>query len=638
MGLIGFLVIFPLVAALLLLVCRNDVSRDIVVYVSGTVIAVASVVLCVAYIGRGAVYFEFTSAIIDYICTAISGLCVIVILAFSAKYKNIWAALLAIIQIAIVLVVEFGFASQMEVEYGLYVDDFSIIMALIIGIIGSGICVYALGYMKDFQAHEPEGAKDRRPTFFALMFVFLSAMFVIVLSNNMSWMFTAWEVTTLCSFLLIGYTKTEEAIRNSFRQIIMNLAGGIGFIVALWFSITQVNTLSFSEFIQTGIANPQIVAIPITFLAFAGITKAAQMPFQTWLLGAMVAPTPTSALLHSSTMVKAGVFLLVKLAPLFYLNPVPAVMVMLVGGITFLLCSFMAISQTNAKRVLAYSTIANLGLITMCAGVGTAEAVWAAIFLIVFHAIAKSLLFLCVGTAEHHIGSRDIEDMDLLFERMPRLARCMMLGIMCMFIAPFGMLVAKWAALVSFVDMDQIALILILAFGSAATFMFWAKWLGKLAGIAGRPGNVEITVHPSEWIAILLMAILLIFSCVCLPIISAYLVEPYVIEVYGFLGRDISFDNLFIASICVAIVVIALFAGIGRSKKRQVDVYLSGVNADNDERAFQNSFSGQTVATARNWYMDDVFGEARIAPVGVVFNSVIMLCAIVMSLLGTTFI
>ena len=132
------------------------------------------------------------------------------------------------------------------------------------------------------------------------------------------------------------------------------------------------------------------------------------MPFHTWLLGAMVAPTPTSALLHSSTMVKAGVFLLIKLSPIFLVCPVAAVMTILVGGLTFLLCSFMAISQTNAKRVLAYSTIANLGLIVACAGVGTPEAVWAATFLVLFHAVAKSLLFLCVGTAEHHIGSRDI--------------------------------------------------------------------------------------------------------------------------------------------------------------------------------------------------------------------------------------
>lgn len=636
MQIIGFLIAFPLVAALALLLVRQSTARNVIVYASGAAIAVGSIVLAATYMGSQTVYFEFTSAPIDYACTAISCLCVIVVLAFAVRYKNPLAAILALVQIAVVLYVEFGYASQMEVRYGLYVDSLTIIMALIIGIIGSGICIYALGYMEDFQAHEPEGAKDRRPIFFALMFVFLSAMFAIVMCNNMSWMFTAWEVTTLCSFLLIGYAKTEEAIRNAFRQIVMNLAGGIGFIVALLFCVTQVGTLSLADFIQMGIENPQIAAIPITFLAFAGITKAAQMPFQTWLLGAMVAPTPTSALLHSSTMVKAGVFLLVKLAPLFLLNPVVSVMVMLVGGVTFLLCSFMAISQSNAKRVLAYSTIANLGLITMCAGVGTPEAVWAAIFLIIFHAIAKSLLFLCVGTAEHHIGSRDIEDMDLLFERMPRLARLMMLGIMCMFIAPFGMLVAKWAALVSFVDMDQVALILILAFGSAATFMFWAKWLGKLAGIAGQPKNVELTVHPSEWIAIMLMAVLLVFACVAIPALSTYLVEPAITETYGFLGQDIATDNLLIASICVVVVVIALFCGLGRSKARQVDVYLSGVSRDNEGRAFQNSLSGQTVATARNWYMDDIFGEARIAPVGVVFNSVIMVCAVVLALAGFT--
>ncbi|WP_165252282.1 NADH-quinone oxidoreductase subunit L [Adlercreutzia sp. ZJ304] len=638
MQIIGFLIIFPLIAALALLLIRQNTARNVIVYISGAAIACGSIVLAATYMGAQAVYFEFASEIVDYLCTAVSCICVVIIVAFAVKYKNVFAAILALIQMVVVLYVEFSFASQMEVEFGLYVDSLSVIMSLIIGIIGSGICVYAIGYMEDFQAHEPETAKDRRPTFFAIMFIFLSAMFAIVLSNNMSWMFTAWEVTTLCSFLLIGYTKTEEAIRNAFRQIIMNLAGGIGFIVALWFCAAQVGTLSFADFLSIGINNPQIVAIPITFLAFAGITKAAQMPFQTWLLGAMVAPTPTSALLHSSTMVKAGVFLLVKLAPLFLLNPIASVMVMLVGGVTFLLCSFMAISQSNAKRVLAYSTIANLGLITMCAGVGTPEAVWAAIFLIVFHAIAKSLLFLCVGTAEHHIGSRDIEDMDLLFERMPRLARLMMLGIMCMFIAPFGMLVAKWAALVSFVNMDQVALILILAFGSAATFMFWAKWLGKLAGVAGQPKNVELDVHVSEWIAIMLMAILLVFACVALPVISAYMVEPYVVEVYGFLGQDISFDNLFIASICVVVVVIALFAGLGRSKARQVDIYLAGVSKDNEKREFQNSLSGQTVATARNWYMNDIFGEARIAPVGVIFNSVIMCCAIVLALVGITLI
>lgn len=634
MALLGFLIVFPLVVAAILLVIRSSQVRNAIVIGSAVVIGAVSIWMAAANMGTQPVFFAFSSTIVDGLCTVLGIAIAVVVLAYSVKYKNLWAGALALIQMILALVLELKFAHGVHVDHGLYFDSLSLLMALIIGVIGSGICVYALGYMEDFQHHEPEGAKDRRPLFFALMFAFLSAMYVIVFADNMLWMFTGWEITTLCSFLLIGFTKTEEAIANSFRQIIMNLAGGIAFVVALFICVVEIGTLSFTDFLAYGVAHPELVALAVTALAFAGITKAAQMPFHTWLLGAMVAPTPTSALLHSSTMVKAGVFMLIKLAPVMLVCPVPSIMVMLVGSITFMLCSFLAISQSNAKRVLAYSTIANLGLITACAGVGTEEAVWAATFLVLFHAVAKSLLFLCVGTAEHHIGSRDIEDMDLLFERMPRLARFMMLGIMCMFIAPFGMLVAKWATLVSFVEMNQIVLIVILAFGSAATFMFWAKWLGKLAGIAGQPENVELTVHRSEWGAILLMAWVLIACCVLLPFASAYLVEPYIYYVYGSLGQNISSDNLWIASICAGLVSVVLFAGMGKSKAKKVDVYLAGVGQDHEARTFTNSLSGTTQATARNWYMTDVFGEKRIAPLGVICNSVIMVAAFVLAFVG----
>lgn len=635
MEMIVFLIVFPLIVAALLFVVRQDAARNVIVYAGAGVIALASIAVALLNLGAPMTLIPFQSHAIDLICLGVSCVIAAIILAFAFKYRNVAAAVLAVVQILLALVFEFVFAPQVEVIYGLYLDSLSLLMALIIGVVGTGICVYALGYMKDFQAHEPSGSKDRRPTFFAIMFVFLSAMYVIVFSNNMVWMFTGWEVTTVCSFLLIGYTKTDEAIRNAFRQIVMNLLGGIAFVVALLLSASQLGTLSFYEFLYIGVNRPDLVMLAVTLLAFAGITKAAQMPFHTWLLGAMVAPTPTSALLHSSTMVKAGVFLLVKLSPIMLVCAPPSIMVMLVGGITFLLCSFMAISQSNAKRVLAYSTIANLGLITACAGVGTPEAVWAAVFLVLFHAVAKSLLFLCVGTAEHHIGSRDIEDMDLLFERMPRLARLMMLGIMCMFIAPFGMLVAKWATLVSFVDTNQVALLIILAFGSAATFMFWAKWLGKLAGIASAQENVEMSVHRSEWFALTVMAVLLVACCVLIPVVSAFLVEPYIMSVFGTVGQGISSDNLWIGSICVVIVVAVLLAGLNKQRGRKVGVYLAGVGRDNENRTFQNAMSGSSEATVRNWYMTDIFGEKRVAPVGVWFNIIIMAAAFAFAIVGT---
>ena len=636
-ALIGFLILFPLLVAGVLLLVGNETARRVIVCSSAVIIGFGSVWLVLANLGTPWVGIEFSSGAIDIACTLIGLIIAAVILCFGVKYKNVLACVLAVVQVVGSLVFDVFVAHGIEVQYGLYLDSLTLVTTFIIGVVGSGICIYALGYMEDFQAHEPADAKDRRPRFFALMFLFLSAMYVIVFSNNLLWMFTGWEITTVCSFLLIGYTKTPEAINNAFRQIIMNLAGGIGFLVALFAIALTMGTLSLVEFIAAGVMAPALAALPAVALAFAGITKAAQMPFHTWLLGAMVAPTPTSALLHSSTMVKAGVFLLIKLSPIFLVCPVAAVMTILVGGLTFLLCSFMAISQTNAKRVLAYSTIANLGLIVACAGVGTPEAVWAATFLVLFHAVAKSLLFLCVGTAEHHIGSRDIEDMDLMFERMPRLARFMMAGIMIMFVAPFGMLIAKWGTLVSFADTGNVALILILGFGSAATFLFWAKWLGKLSGIAAHPLNVETTVHRSEWIALMVMAVLSMLCCVGLPVLSTFLVEPYIFDVFGVCSQGVSQANLWVAALLSAVVFVVLFGGLGSKQVKQVPVYLAGVSENNSNRTFRNSLSGETMATSRNWYMEGVFGEPTITPVGVWATSIIIVvgfCAAIATLCG----
>ncbi|MDO5117472.1 MAG: proton-conducting transporter membrane subunit [Eggerthellaceae bacterium] len=629
MELVGFLIVFPLVIAVILSFVRSDTARTYLVIIPAVIIAAASIALYVIYGSQGSTYFTFSSTIVDIVCIIVSIAIGAIILVYGFRYKRILPIVLGAVQLIGSLIFDFAFGHGIDVSRSLYVDGLSLLMVLIIGIVGSGICVYALGYMQDFQAHEPNDAPDRRPIFFALMFLFLSAMYIIVLSDNMTWMFAGWEITTLCSFLLIGYTKTEEAIDNAFRQINMNLLGGIAFLVALYVCAIGFETLSFKDFLEIGSSRPNLVIMPVIALSIAGITKAAQMPFHTWLLGAMVAPTPTSALLHSSTMVKAGVFLLVKLAPIFVVCPIASTLVVLVGGLTFMLCSFMAISQTNAKRVLAYSTIANLGLITACAGVGTPEAVWAAMLLILFHAIAKSLLFLCVGTAEHHIGSRDIEDMDQLFQRMPKLSRFMMLGIMCMFIAPFGMLIAKWGALVALIDMHQAVLLILLAFGSAATFMFWAKWLGKLAGIAGTQENIEGSVFVSEWVSIGLMAVLIALCCLCLPLISIYMVDPYIVSSYAYAGISdgmvssafdgtIDVDDLWLASIACVFAFIVMFAGLGRTKSRQVGVYLAGISADNANRVFRDSLSGETIATARNWYMTEAFNEDRLSWLGTV--------------------
>ena len=188
LGLLGFLIVFPLVVAAVLLVVRQEAPRRVVVIAAAVVIALASVALVIMNLGASTTLFEFQSEALDFVCTGVSAAIAAVVIGFAVRYKNLWAAVLAAVQIAGTLVLEFVFAHEIEVPYGLYFDSLSLLMTLIIGVVGSGICVYALGYMEDFQAHEPEGAPDRRPLFFALMFAFLSAMYVIVFANNMEWM------------------------------------------------------------------------------------------------------------------------------------------------------------------------------------------------------------------------------------------------------------------------------------------------------------------------------------------------------------------------------------------------------------------------------------------------------------------
>lgn len=644
MTLLYVLVLFPLIPALCMLFIRDEKLRGIASVGCAFVIMALSLAVTVLFFMTGPQSFALPAAVSEglaYVSAAIDVVLCAVIIYNAVRYKSALTLGLAIVQLLGVLAfsgMTLGGGEEPLAE-PLYLDHMSIIMILIIGIVGSLICVYALGYMKDFQRHDEheaalkgEVAPDKRPGFLALMYVFLSAMFVIVVSDNLDWVFCAWEITTVCSYLMIGYTKTPEAIKNSFTQIILNMIGGICFLAALVLMHLAGVELSISEMIavaQAGGSASEALVFPTLLLSMAAFTKAAQMPFHKWLLGAMVAPTPTSALLHSSTMVKAGVFLVVKLAPLYQVYPVASQMVVCVGAVTFLLAAFCAISQTNAKRVLAYSTISNLGLITACLGVAAPEAMWAGILLIIFHTVAKSLLFLCVGTAEHHIGSRDIEEMDALFSRMPRLARCMMLGIMGMFVAPFGMLVSKWGALVSFAQTGNVLMIMVLAFGSAATFFFWSKWLAKLSGVDPLAENVESgekRVHRTEWIAVFTIAALLVLCCVGLPALSS-LVSLYLGTVFGEVPQVIGRDSMFLMVVIVAFTAIVMLTSFRVSNKPKVTTYLSGINIDDGNRMFLNSFGRPMRASKRNWYLETVFGDVRIGHVGIIVNlAVIAFC------------
>lgn len=520
------------------------------------------------------------------------------------KRSETYVPVLLLVQAALMLRMETGTEALVPAAQ-FYVDSFSVIMVLIIGVIGGLIAIYAASYMDDYHHHHHD-VPDRRGRFFFVIFMFLSAMFGIVVTNHLGWLIFFWEVTTLCSFWLIGYSRTDEAVRNSFRALGMNVAGGLAFTLAIFWLVKRgPHTLGLLEL---STVKGAAVLVPAALLSFAGLTKSAQMPFSSWLLGAMVAPTPVSALLHSSTMVNAGVFLLVKLAPALS-GTVTGLLVALVGGVTFLMTSLLAVTQSNAKRVLAYSTIANLGLVVMCAGVGTPVTVWAGILLIIFHAIAKGLLFLCMGTTEHQVGSRDIEDQEGFIVTRPWLAMLIGVGILGMFLAPFGMLISKYTCLKAIAD-TSVLLAVILAFGSAPTLFFWTKWLGKVVSVPRRAATPGGPLPISENFALTALAVATFCASVFFPALSWSLIDPYLTGVFGPEG-GVHLGTGMVAVMCGMLVVLFLLPVamlLLPSRQPASTGYLGGANVSGSA-TYRGAAGTEREVGLRNYYLRGLLDE-----------------------------
>jgi ech hydrogenase subunit A len=535
---------------------------------------------------------------------------------------------------------EFSRAGELPIEIAptLFVDHLSIVMCLIISIIGSLIAVYAIRYMKDHEEHRMhlgDLKETNQPRFFFLTLIFLGAMNGLVFANNMLWLAFFWEMTTLCCYALIRHDETPIAITNAFRAMWMCLIGGVGFTLAIIFSwYGPLHTISLMTIINSGAVAYPALLLPVALLCLAGFTKSAQVPVQSWLLGAMVAPTPVSALLHSSTMVKAGVYLILRLAPGFQGTPL-STFVAVYGGAVFLVTSILAISQSEGKRVLAYSTIGNLGLIILCAGINTPLAIACGIMLIIFHAISKGLLFLCAGTIEHHIWSRNIEDMEGIARDLPILTGITITGMLSMLVAPFGVLITKWGAMeaASGIGVWSTLVLILLMLGSGATTVFWTKWMGRLLCHSPVPGKakVEPIIPLYHGVLLVLVACAVVFSILISPLYNG-VVAPALSEAsYGVafttghwflhapgLGVFAAWPIFIVAALAIVIPGFLVKAKPEESRA----AYMCGENVEIGADEFTAVADERTQLRTSGFYVAPALGERNlnrfIEPIGIV--------------------
>jgi ech hydrogenase subunit A len=618
------LVVLPAVVGGVLSLLTQTTLRNALVVVGGILVAAVAVATVVAFGGADGAFFGLPGglALGQSLLVVDAGLTVFVVL-IALKNRRYLAPIMALAQLAIAAYLEVsGRLPEPDPQRLFWVDRLSMVMILVIGLIGPLICINAIGYMRAYHRSSPMVA-GRRTVFFSLLFVFLAAMFGLVVSNYLPLMLVFWEITTICSFLLIGYTRTDETIGYAFRALNMNLLGGLGFSFAIVLLANQTGGLDLAMLTHGPAAAALLPAVAL--LAFAGITKSAQMPFSSWLIGAMYAPSPTSALLHSSTMVKAGVFLLLRLSPAMSGSTV-GYLVAFVGLLTFLFVSLVAVTEQNTKKVLAYSTIGSLGLIVGCAGVGTPELAWVGVMIIIFHALAKSLLFLMVGTIENRLYTKNMENFDALLSLMPRVSALFLIGVSGMFIAPFGIAIAKWTAIRAFLSVPGpagAAMILIMAFGSSLTIFYWGKLLIKILSARRQTDyerSIENRVSRYEWATEGLIALGVLAATACVGLISDHVVGPYALAAFSAAPRVfLAIDPpilLVMLSATLLLPFVALISWLSPTYDH-ADFYASGRSA-NVGHVMGAALGGIKRVTLRNYYLDGVINGGRVFQAGTV--------------------
>ena len=339
--------------------------------------------------------------------------------------ESLWAALVVLavgvplamlypsIEAGQVLTERLDWLPTLGVDVIVRLDGFAWLFAMLVSGMGLLVIVYARYYMS------PE---DPAARFYSLLLGFMGAMLGVVVSGNLVQMVVFWELTSIFSFLLIGYwTHRKDARRGARMAFTVTASGGLALLAGVLLLGHIVGSFELDKVLQAGDQVRAHALYPLTLglILLGALTKSAQFPFHFWLPHAMAAPTPVSAYLHSATMVKAGVFLLARLWPVLSGTEMWFWIVGGAGLITLLLCAFVAMFQNDLKGLLAYSTLSHLGLITLLLGMNSPLAAVAAVFHMLNHATFKASLFMSVGIIDHETGTRDMRRLDGLFRSMP---------------------------------------------------------------------------------------------------------------------------------------------------------------------------------------------------------------------------
>jgi len=416
-----------------------------------------------------------------------------------------------------------------------YVDGLAHTFALLISGIGFFIVLYAGGYLK---GHEHLGR------FFSFILLFMGSMLGVVLADDVITLFVYWELTSITSFLLIGFNhKAERSRRAAIQALIVTAGGGLALLAGLLLMAAYTGTFSLSEMATMApLIKGSVLYVPILLLVLGGaFTKSAQFPFHFWLPNAMEAPTPVSAYLHSATMVKAGVYLLMRLNPTLGDTVLWSTILPIFGCVTLLVGALLALRQTDLKLMLAYTTVASLGLLVALTGTSDEAIIKGAALYLVAHALFKAALFMVAGTIDHEAGTRDLTKLGGLRAAMPITAAAALLAALSMGgLPPFiGFLAKEYMYKgAAYPDLQSILLTTSLVLGNA--MMFAAGFAVALRPFYGEKKETPKSAHEGPlmlWAGPVTLATLSLIGGVLAATTGDIIIQPLLSAI---LGEDVS--------------------------------------------------------------------------------------------------
>ncbi len=378
----------------------------------------------------------------------------------------------------------------LDVAFAFRLDGLSRLFALLVTSVGAIVLVYGGGYLEG-RAHVGR--------FYAFVLAFMASMLGVVLADDLLLLYAAWELTSVCSFLMIGFDHQKEEARYTARQaLLVTVLGGLALLAGVLLLAQVSGTTRISELLARGdvVRSSPLYAPILALILLGALTKSAQAPFHFWLPAAMTAPTPVSAYLHAATMVKAGIFLLARLSPVLSGTAAFTIVVTAVGAATAVVGAVLSVVQTDLKRLLAYSTVSALGLMTLLIGIGSETSLFALALFVIAHALYKGALFLVAGMVDHETGARDVGALSGLRRAMPlTFAIAAAAGLSMAALPPTAGLVAKETLIEAVLHRPSIVVSVLAA---SVSFVVVA-WLTAARPFLGAPRDTPRAPTEPSW-------------------------------------------------------------------------------------------------------------------------------------------